>query len=154
EIGRDFAEIIGESAGLREVMQQIQPVAPTEATVLVTAESGTGKELVARAIHDHSPRKDRALIKVNCGAIPENLFEREFFVHMRGAFTGAVRDKPGRFELADGGTLFLDEIGEVPLAMQPKLLRVRREQEIERVGGTYTRKINVTIVDATNGELK
>ncbi len=150
----DFGDIIGESPGLRKVMQQIQLVAPTEATVLVTGESGTGKELVARAIHDHSPRKDRALIKVNCGAIPENLFESEFFGHMRGAFTGAVRDKPGRFELADGGTLFLDEIGEVPLAMQAKLLRVLQEQEIERVGDTRTRKINVRIVAATNRDLK
>src|SRR2546426_5289673 len=131
-----------------------QLVAPTEAAVLVTGESGTGKELVALAIHDHSPRKGRALIKVNCGAIPENLFESEFFGHMRGAFTGAVRDKPGRFELADCGTLFLDEIGEVPLAMQAKLLRVLQEQEIERVGDTRTRKINVRIVAATNRDLK
>src|SRR5438552_18630444 len=110
-------------------MQQIQIVAPTEATVLVTGESGTGKELVARAIHDHSPRKGRALIKGNCGAIPENLFESEFFGHMRGAFAGAVRDKPGRFGLADGGTLFHDVIGEVAPATQGKLLRVRQEQE-------------------------
>jgi len=154
EIRSDFGHIIGESPGLRKVMQQIQLVASTEATVLVTGESGTGKELVARAIHDHSPRKGRALIKVNCGAIPENLFESEFFGHMRGAFTGAVRDKPGRFELADGGTLFLDEIGEVPLAMQAKLLRVLQEQEIERVGDTRTRKINVRIVAATNRDLK
>ncbi len=150
----NFGDIIGESPGLRKVMQQIQLVAPTEAIVLITGESGTGKELVARAIHDHSPRKGRALIKVNCGAIPENLFESEFFGHMRGAFTGAVRDKPGRFELADGGTLFLDEIGEVPLAMQAKLLRVLQEQEIERVGDTRTRKINVRIVAATNRDLK
>src|SRR5437773_572069 len=135
--------MVGDSPGLRKVMQQIQLVAPTEATVLVTGESGTGKELVARAIHDHSARKGRALIKVNCSAVPEGLFESEFFGHMRGAFTGAMRDKPGRFELADGGTLFLDEIGEVPLAMQAKLLRVLQEQEIERVGDTRTRKINV-----------
>src|SRR3981189_848447 len=111
-------EIIGASAALRRVLYLVSKVAPTEATVLVTGESGTGKELVARAIHDHSPRKGRALIKVNFGAIPENLFESELLGHMRGAFTGAVRDKPGRFELADGGTLFLDEIGEVPLPMQ------------------------------------
>src|SRR5437773_1188179 len=154
EIRSDFAEIIGESPGLQKVMQQIQLVAPTEATVLVTGESGTGKELVARAIHDYSPRKDRALIKVNCGAIPENLFESEFFGHMRGAFTGAMRDKPGRFELADGGTLFLDEIGEVPLAMQAKLLRVLQEQEIERVGEIRTRKVNVRVIAATNRDLK
>ncbi len=147
-------DIIGNSPGLKKVLQQIQLVAPTDAAVLVTGESGTGKELVARAIHENSPRKGRALIKVNCGAVPENLFESEFFGHMRGAFTGAVRDKPGRFELADGGTLFLDEIGEIPLAMQAKLLRVLQEQEIERVGDTRTRKINVRIIAATNRDLK
>ncbi len=147
-------DIIGSSPGLRKVMQQIQLVAATEATVLVTGESGTGKELVARAIHDHSPRKDRALIKINCGAVPETLFESEFFGHVKGSFTGALKDKPGRFELADGGTLFLDEIGEVPLAMQAKLLRVLQEQEIERVGDTRTRKISVRIIAATNRDLK
>ena len=147
-------DIIGSSPGLKKVLQQIQLVAPTDAAVLVTGESGTGKELVARAIHENSPRKERALIKVNCGAVPENLFESEFFGHMRGSFTGAVRDKPGRFELADGGTLFLDEIGEIPLAMQAKLLRVLQEQEIERVGDTRTRKINVRIIAATNRDLK
>ena len=151
---QNLGDIIGESPGLRKVMQQIQLVAPTDAAVLVTGESGTGKELVARAIHENSPRKGRALIKVNCGAVPENLFESEFFGHMRGAFTGAVRDKPGRFELADGGTLFLDEIGEIPLAMQAKLLRVLQEQEIERVGDTRTRKINVRIIAATNRDLE
>ncbi|MCI0535107.1 MAG: sigma 54-interacting transcriptional regulator [Verrucomicrobiales bacterium] len=147
-------DIIGSSPGLRKVMQQIQLVAATEATVLVTGESGTGKELVARAIHDHSPRKDRALIKINCGAVPETLFESEFFGHVKGSFTGALRDKPGRFELADGGTLFLDEIGEVPLPMQAKLLRVLQEREIERVGDTRTRKISVRIIAATNRDLK
>ena len=147
-------DIVGSSAGVRKVLQQIQLVAPTDAAVLINGESGTGKELVARAIHENSPRKGRALIKVNCGAIPENLFESEFFGHMRGAFTGAVRDKAGRFELADGGTLFLDEIGEIPLAMQAKLLRVLQEQEIERVGDTRTRKVNVRIVAATNRDLK
>jgi PAS domain S-box-containing protein len=151
---QDYGDIIGDSPALRKVMQQIQLVAPTDATVLINGESGTGKELVAHAIHENSPRKDRALIKVNCGAVPENLFESEFFGHMRGAFTGAVRDKPGRFELADGGTLFLDEIGEIPLAMQAKLLRVLQEQEIERVGDTRTRKINVRIIAATNRDLK
>jgi len=150
----DFGDIVGESHGIRKVMQQIQLVAPTDAAVLINGESGTGKELVARAIHENSPRKSRALIKVNCGAIPENLFESEFFGHMRGAFTGAVRDKPGRFELADGGTLFLDEIGEIPLPMQAKLLRVLQEQEIERVGDTRTRKVNVRIIAATNRDLK
>ncbi len=147
-------DIIGNSPGLRKVMQQIQLVAATEATVLVTGESGTGKELVARAIHEHSPRKDRALIKINCGAVPEALFESEFFGHVKGSFTGALKDKPGRFEIADGGTLFLDEIGEVPLAMQAKLLRVLQEQEIERVGDTRTRKISVRIIAATNRDLK
>jgi len=145
--------IVGESPGLKKVMQQIQLVAPTKAVVLVTGESGTGKELVARAIHESSPRKDRALINVNCSAIPESLFESEFFGHMRGAFTGAVRDKPGRFELADGGTLFLDEISEIPLPMQAKLLRVLQEQEIERVGDIRTRKIDVRIIAATNRDL-
>ncbi|HEX9782039.1 MAG TPA: sigma 54-interacting transcriptional regulator [Opitutaceae bacterium] len=150
----NYGDIIGESPGLRKVMQQIELVAPTDAAVLVTGESGTGKELVALAIHKNSPRKGRALIKVNCGAVPEILCESEFFGYMRGAFTGAVRDKPGRFELADDGTLFLDEIGEIPLAMQAKLLRVLQEQEIERIGDTRTRKINVRIVAATNRDLK
>lgn len=147
-------DIIGSSPGLRKVMQQIQLVAATDATLLVTGESGTEKELVARGIHENSPRKNRALIKINCGAVPEPLFESEFFGHVKGAFTGAMNDKPGRFELADGGTLFLDEIGEVPLAMQAKLLRVLQEQEIERVGDTRTRKISVRIIAATNRDLK
>ncbi len=151
---QDYGDIIGHSSGLRKVMQQVQLVAPTDAAVLITGESGTGKELVARAIHEYSPRKQRPLIKVNCGAVPETLFESEFFGHMRGAFTGAVRDKPGRFELADGGTLFLDEIGEIPLGMQAKLLRVLQEQEIERIGDTRTRKINVRILAATNRDLR
>jgi transcriptional regulator with GAF, ATPase, and Fis domain len=146
--------IIGSSLGLRKVMQQINLVAPSDAAVLVTGESGTGKELVARAVHENSPRKDRPLIKVNCSAVPDSLFESEFFGHMKGSFTGAVRDKPGRFELADGGTIFLDEIGEVPLAMQSKLLRVLQEQEIERVGDTRTRKINVRVIAATNRDLR
>jgi formate hydrogenlyase transcriptional activator len=156
EIRREhnFCDIIGESPGLRKVMQQIALVAPTCAAVLVTGESGTGKELVARAIHDHSSRKDKAFIKVNCSAVPESLFESEFFGHVRGAFTGALKDKPGRFELADGGTLFLDEIGEAPLAMQAKLLRVLQEQELERVGDTRTRKVDVRIIAATSRDLK
>jgi PAS domain S-box-containing protein len=149
-----FQDIVGESHGLRKVLQQIQLVAPTGATVLITGESGTGKELIARAIHEHSPRKDRALIKVNCSAVPDSLFESEFFGHVRGAFTGALKDKLGRFELADGGTLFLDEIAEVPLPMQAKLLRVLQEQELERVGDTRTRKIDVRVIAATNRDLK
>ncbi len=147
-------DLVGESPALRKVQQQIELVAPTEATVLITGESGTGKELVARAIHERSPRRDRPMIKVNCGAVPDALFESEFFGHVKGAFTGALRDKAGRFELADGGTLFLDEIGEVPLAMQAKLLRVLQEQEVERVGDTRTRKVNVRILAATNRDLK
>jgi transcriptional regulator with GAF, ATPase, and Fis domain len=135
-------------------MQQVQLVAPTDATVLITGESGTGKELVARAIHEQSARRERPLIKLNCSAVPEGLFESEFFGHVRGAFTGALKDKPGRFELADGGTLFLDEIGEVPLAMQAKLLRVLQEQELERVGDTRTRKVNVRVIAASNRDLK
>ena len=150
----NFGDIIGESPGLRKVVQQIQLVAPTDASVLITGESGTGKELVARAIHERSSRNGRALVKLNCSAVPEGLFESEFFGHVRGAFTGALRDKPGRFELADGGTLFLDEIGEVPLAMQAKLLRVLQEQELERIGDTRTRRVNVRIIAATNRDLK
>ena len=150
----NFGDIIGESPGVRKVKQQIQLVAPTDAAVLITGESGTGKELVARAIQERSLRKERPLIKVNCGAIPENLFESEFFGHARGAFTGALKDKPGRFELADGGTLFLDEIGELPLAMQAKLLRVLQEHEIERVGETRQRMVNVRIIAASNRDLR
>jgi len=146
--------LIGDSPALRKVIQQIDLVAPTDATVLITGESGTGKELVARAIHERSPRADRPLVTVNCGAVPEALFESEFFGHVKGAFTGAMRDKAGRFELADGGTLFLDEIGEIPLPMQAKLLRVLQEQEIERVGDPRPRKVNVRIVAATNRDLK
>ncbi|HVI08876.1 MAG TPA: sigma 54-interacting transcriptional regulator [Candidatus Binatia bacterium] len=150
----NFGDLIGESPGLQKVKQQIQLAAPTDVSVLISGESGTGKELVACAVHDHSLRKNRALIKLNCSAVPESLFESEFFGHVRGAFTGALKDKPGRFELADGGTLFLDEIGEVPIAMQAKLLRVLQEQELERVGDTRTRKVNVRIIAATNRDLK
>jgi PAS domain S-box-containing protein len=151
---QNFGDIIGANVGLRKVMQQVQLVAPTDATVLITGESGTGKELVARAIHEQSARRDRPLIKLNSSAVPEGLFESEFFGHVKGAFTGALKDKPGRFELADGGTLFLDEIGEVPLAMQAKLLRVLQEQELERVGDTRTRKVNVRVIAASNRDLK
>jgi transcriptional regulator with GAF, ATPase, and Fis domain len=150
----NFDDIIGESDGLRKVIQQIQLVAPTRAAVLIMGESGTGKELVARAIHEHSLRKGRALIKVNCSAVPDSLFESEFFGHVRGAFTGAFKGRLGRFELAQGGTLFLDEIAEVPLPMQAKLLRVLQEQELERIGDTCTRKIDVRIIAASNRDLK
>jgi transcriptional regulator with GAF, ATPase, and Fis domain len=150
---RGVGNLVGESPALRKVQQQIDLVAPTQATVLITGESGTGKELVARAIHERSPRHERPMITVNCSAIPEALFESEFFGHARGAFTGAQRDKPGRFELANGGTLFLDEIGELALPMQAKLLRVLQEQEVERVGEIRARKINVRVVAATNRNL-
>ena len=150
---QNFGDIVGGSSSLRKMMKRVELVASTDATVLITGESGTGKELIARAIHEQSARNGRALIKLNCSAVPEGLFESEFFGHVRGAFTGALRDKPGRFELADGGTLFLDEIGEVPLAMQAKLLRVLQEQELERIGDTRTRKVNVRVIAATNRDL-
>jgi len=140
-----FEEIIGESPLLREVLQQVQTVAPTDATVLILGETGTGKELVARAIHDRSGRSERTFVKVNCAAIPWELLESELFGHERGAFTGAIAQKIGRFEVADGGTLFLDEVGEIPLELQPKLLRVLQEQEFERVGGTRTIKVDLRL---------
>ncbi len=149
-----MGDLVGASAGLAKVMQQIRLVAPTDAAVLINGESGTGKELAARAIHEQSARRDRAFIKVNCSAVPETLFESEFFGHARGAFTGALKDKPGRFELADGGTLLLDEIGEVPLGMQAKLLRILQEREVERVGDSRVRKLDVRILAATNRDLK
>jgi transcriptional regulator with GAF, ATPase, and Fis domain len=149
-----FKGIIGCSPALRALLKQVAVVGPTDSTVLIIGETGTGKELIAQAIHEGSPRRKGPLIKVNCSAIPESLFESEFFGHARGSFTGALRDKPGRFELADGGTLFLDEIGELPLAMQSKLLRALQEQEFERVGETRTRKVNVRVVAATNRDLK
>ncbi len=149
-----FKGIIGRSPALRALLKQVAVVAPTDSTVLISGETGSGKELIAQAIHDASPRHNGPLVKVNCSAIPENLFESEFFGHARGAFTGALRDKPGRFEMADGGTLFLDEIGELPPAMQSKLLRVLQEQEIERVGEIRTRKVNVRVIAATNRDLK
>ncbi len=151
---RGPGDLVGESPVLRKVQQQIELVAATDATVLITGESGTGKELIARALHQRSGRRSQPMITVNCSAVPEPLFESEFFGHVRGAFTGALRDKAGRFELADRGTLFLDEIGEVPLAMQAKLLRVLQEQEVERVGDPRPRRVNVRIIAATNRNLK
>src|SRR5262249_28716541 len=138
EIRANFAEIVGESAGLRAVLRAIETVAPTDATVLIQGETGTGKELVARAIHNRSARRERTFVKLNCAAIPTGLLESELFGHERGAFTGAVAQKAGRFELAHRGTLFLDEVGDIPPELQPKLLRVLQEQEFERLGGTRT----------------
>ncbi|MCA9669197.1 MAG: sigma-54-dependent Fis family transcriptional regulator [Myxococcales bacterium] len=145
--------LVGSSAPMQEIFNVIEKVADTPSTVLITGESGTGKELVAKALHEQSPRKDEALIKVNCAAIPDTLIESELFGYEKGAFTGAVTSKPGRFELADDGTLFLDEIGEIPLEMQVKLLRALQENEFERVGGIKTLKVNVRLITATNRDL-
>lgn len=149
-----FGNLVGQSAPLKHLVSQIDMVAPTEASVLILGETGTGKELVAHEIHRRSARKNGPLVRVNCASIPKELFESEFFGHMRGAFTGAVKDRAGRFETAEGGTLFLDEIGEVPLEMQGKLLRVLQEKRYERVGEDRTRTANVRIVAATNRDLK
>jgi len=155
EVRSDLArdDMVGESLALRKVQEQIALVAATDATVLILGESGSGKELVARRIHERSGRSDRPLIKVNCAAIPRELFESEFFGHVRGAFTGALRDRAGRFEAADGGTLFLDEVGEIPLDLQSKLLRVLQEGEFERVGEDRTRRVKVRVIAATNRDL-
>jgi transcriptional regulator with GAF, ATPase, and Fis domain len=150
----DFGDIVGQSHVLQKVLRQIELVAQTETSVLILGESGTGKELVARAIHERSLRRTRPMIRVNCGSIPHELFESEFFGHVRGAFTGAIRDRVGRFQLADGGTLFLDEVGEIPLWLQSKLLRVLQEGEFERVGEDRTRRVDVRIVTATNRDLR
>jgi nitrogen regulation protein NR(I) len=146
--------IIGDSPGITDLYAVLERVADTPTTVLITGESGTGKELVARALHEHSSRKDKPFIKVNCAAIPKELIESELFGYERGAFTGAVSSKPGRFELANGGTLFLDEIGEIPIEMQVKLLRALQESEFERVGGIKTIRVDVRLVAATNRDLK
>jgi transcriptional regulator with GAF, ATPase, and Fis domain len=151
---RAFGDLVGQSAALRQIVSQIDLVAPTEASVLITGETGTGKELVAREIHRRSQRKDGPLVRVNCASIPKELFESEFFGHVRGSFTGAIKDRAGRFETAEGGTLFLDEIGEVPLDMQGKLLRVLQEKRYERVGDDRTRQADVRIIAATNRDLK
>jgi two-component system response regulator HydG len=145
--------MVGSSEAMRRVLEQIHKVAPTDATVLVLGESGTGKELVARALHDAGPRRDRPFVSVSCAAIPEGLLESELFGHERGAFTGAVKRKLGRFELAQGGTLFLDEVGEIPPSIQVKLLRVLQERRIERVGGEGSIEVDVRLVSATNREL-
>lgn len=151
---RAFGDLVGQSAALRQIISQIDLVAPTDASVLVLGDTGTGKELVAREIHQRSHRRDRPLVRVNCASIPKELFESEFFGHVKGAFTGALKDRAGRFETAEGGTLFLDEIGEVPLEMQGKLLRVLQEKRYERVGDDRTRQANVRIIAATNRDLK
>ena len=148
-----FDDIVGESTGLRNVLRQIETVAPTDATVLIQGETGTGKELLARAIHRLSPRSERTFIKLNCAAIPAGLLESELFGHEKGAFTGAIARKIGRLELAHEGTLFLDEVGELPLDLQPKLLRALQEREIERLGGTRPIPVNVRLIAATNRDL-
>jgi formate hydrogenlyase transcriptional activator len=149
----NFGEIVGESAVLRRVLKQVETVAPTDSTVLILGETGTGKELIARALHDLSPRREGTFVKLNCAAIPTGLLESELFGHEKGAFTGAIAQKVGRFELAHRGTLFLDEIGDIPLELQAKLLRAFQEQEFERLGSTRTVKVDVRLVAATNRDL-
>lgn len=153
-IERNHGGVIGRSAAIRRVLSQVELVAKTDAAVLITGESGTGKELIANAIHEASRRSARPLIRVNCAAIPRELFESEFFGHAKGAFTGALRDRVGRFELADGGTLFLDEVGEIPIELQGKLLRILQEGQFERVGEERTRRVDVRIIAATNKDLR
>jgi transcriptional regulator with GAF, ATPase, and Fis domain len=149
-----FGELVGQSAALKHIGRQIDVVAPTEASVLILGETGTGKELVAHEIHRRSARKDGPLVRVNCASIPRELFESEFFGHVKGAFTGAMKDRAGRFETAEGGTIFLDEVGEIPLEIQSKLLRILQEKRYERVGDDRTRRANVRVVAATNRDLK
>src|SRR5215813_243454 len=150
----NFDEIIGHSPALRQVLQLVETVAASDSTVLLLGETGTGKELIARAVHDHSRRKSRTFVKLNCAAIPTGLLESELFGHEKGAFTGAIAQKVGRLELADQGTLFLDEVGDIPIEIQPKLLRALQEREFERLGGTHTKKVNVRLVAATNRNLE
>jgi PAS domain S-box-containing protein len=149
----DFTEIVGNSRAVRAVLAQVEQIAPTDSTVLILGETGTGKELIARAIHEHSSRKPFPLVKVNCGAISAGLVESELFGHVKGAFTGALTSRDGRFKLADGGTIFLDEVGELPMDTQVKLLRVLQEQEFEPVGGSQTVRVNVRVIAATNRDL-
>src|SRR5580658_3296511 len=146
-------QIVGNNPALESVLEQVQLVGPTDSTVLILGETGTGKELIARAVHGASPRCGRPFVTLNCAAIPAELLESELFGHERGAFTGAVAQRVGRFEAANGGTLFLDEIGDLPLALQAKLLRVLQEQEFERLGSTRTTRVNVRVVAATNRDL-
>src|SRR3954469_2202069 len=153
-VARKFEQIIGNSPALESVLAEVERVASTDSTVLVLGETGTGKELIARAIHHLSRRCGRPFIKLNCAAIPFDLLESELFGHEKGAFTGAIAQRIGRFEMADTGTLFLDEIGDIPLALQPKLLRVLQEQEFERLGSGRTHRINVRLIAATHRDLK
>jgi formate hydrogenlyase transcriptional activator len=150
----DFEGIVGQSSALRHVLQLVETVAPSDSTVLLLGETGTGKELIARAIHERSRRKDRTFVKMNCAAIPTGLLESELFGHERGAFTGAITQKVGRLELADQGTLFLDEVGDIPIEIQPKLLRALQEREFERLGSTRTKKVDLRLVAATNRNLE
>jgi formate hydrogenlyase transcriptional activator len=150
----DFEGIVGQSAALRHVLNLVETVASSDSTVLLLGETGTGKELIARAIHERSRRKDRTFVKLNCAAIPTGLLESELFGHERGAFTGAIAQKPGRMELADQGTLFLDEVGDIPTEIQPKLLRALQEREFERLGSNRTKKVDVRLVAATNRDLE
>jgi transcriptional regulator with GAF, ATPase, and Fis domain len=149
-----FGDIVGQNQAMRQLLAQIEMVAPTDASVLILGESGTGKELVAREVHRLSRRNERPLIRVNCASVPRDLYESEFFGHIRGAFTGAIKDRAGRFEAANGGTLFLDEVGEIPLALQSKFLRVLQERQYERVGEERTRLVDVRIIAASNSDLK
>ncbi len=149
-----FAGIVGQSSALREVLQLVEMVAPSDSTVLLLGETGTGKELIAQAIHNRSRRHKQAFMKLNCAAIPSGLLESELFGHERGAFTGAITQKLGRLELADQGTLFLDEIGDIPLELQPKLLRLLQDKEFERLGSTRTKRVDVRLVAATNRALE
>src|SRR5580698_4353239 len=150
---RTFERIIGNSAALESVLEQVEQVAPTDSTVLIEGETGTGKELIAHAIHNASQRCGRPFVKLNCAAIPLDLLESELFGHEKGAFTGAIAQKVGRFEMANKGTLLLDEVGDIPLALQAKLLRVLQEQEFERLGSTHTHQVDVRLVAATNRDL-
>jgi formate hydrogenlyase transcriptional activator len=150
----DFQGIVGQSSALRHVLNLVETVAPSDSTVLLLGETGTGKELIARAIHDRSRRKDRTLVRLNCAAIPTGLLESELFGHEKGAFTGAIAQKIGRLELADQGTLFLDEVGDIPIEIQPKLLRALQEREFERLGSTRTKKVDIRLVAATNRDLE
>jgi PAS domain S-box-containing protein len=154
QVSMNFGKVIGESPALKKMLARVEAVADTDASVLIQGESGVGKELVAHVIHSASARKDGPLVKVNCAAMPQELFESEFFGHVKGAFTGAHRDRVGRFELADGGTIFLDEVGEIPLSLQSKLLRVLQESEYERVGDEETHTVDVRVIAATNRDLE